>query len=372
MFVPASGVPTQTQHAKHEDLIPQYWPLPARARVLRLAGEAVGAVVCDTVRRSPVDGPNPSPTHSAPPSLPSSHALPYPQHTHRQDLQKQREMARRPDCGRKPACAPRATGLSASAATSPQLLATHSGAADHCAVSGCCCCCSSSAAAAAPLRLPSAHRSRIVGWMRHVAEALGLHLATLFAAGSLLDRFIAASEVGSEAGWGRGRARAVGLLATVPGGQQYGTVQGQRTGFRRRVRVPGRGSFVSFLVQGLRLTHCLALCAWHRAAHRPSHLISCCVPPCPPALQPTTATRQDLPPDSMLQLLAIACMSVAVKYEEVGGCQIHTRRRHIEAVPAGRLRGLPGKRKHARPLPASVCSCDIHKMFFGTAVPSLY
>ncbi|PNW76652.1 hypothetical protein CHLRE_11g467772v5 [Chlamydomonas reinhardtii] len=138
----------------------------------------------------------------------------------RQDLQKQREMARRPDCGRKPACAPRATALSASAATSPQLPATHSEAADRCAVSGCCCCCPSSAAAAAPLRLPSAHRSRIVGWMRHVAEALGLHLATLFAAGSLLDRFVAASE--------------------------------------------------------------------------------------------------DLPPDSMLQLLAIACMSVAVKYEEVG------------------------------------------------------
>eukprot|EP00198_Chlamydomonas_reinhardtii_P010187 XP_001699524.1 D-type cyclin [Chlamydomonas reinhardtii] len=130
-----------------------------------------------------------------------------PQHTHRQDLQKQREMARRPDCGRKPACAPRATALSASAATSPQLPATHSEAADR------------------PLRLPSAHRSRIVGWMRHVAEALGLHLATLFAAGSLLDRFVAASE-------------------------------------------------------------------------------------------------QDLPPDSMLQLLAIACMSVAVKYEEVGGCQV--------------------------------------------------
>ncbi|GFR45162.1 hypothetical protein Agub_g6546 [Astrephomene gubernaculifera] len=39
-------------------------------------------------------------------------------------------------------------------------------------------------------RLPAVHRARIVGWMRQVSDALGLHAATLFAATSLLDRFV--------------------------------------------------------------------------------------------------------------------------------------------------------------------------------------
>ncbi|KAG2429522.1 hypothetical protein HXX76_010757 [Chlamydomonas incerta] len=141
----------------------------------------------------------------------------------RQDLQKQREMAHGPACGRRSACAPCPAGPAASALQVPGIDAapatTVRAAADHrCGAD--CACRLAAAAAAAPLRLPPAHRARIVIWMRQVAEALGLHLATLFAAGSLLDRFVATSE--------------------------------------------------------------------------------------------------DLPPDSMLQLLAIACMSVAVKYEEVG------------------------------------------------------
>ncbi|GFR45161.1 hypothetical protein Agub_g6545 [Astrephomene gubernaculifera] len=41
-----------------------------------------------------------------------------------------------------------------------------------------------------PRRLPSIHRTRIVGWMRQVSAALHLHAATLFAATSLLDRFV--------------------------------------------------------------------------------------------------------------------------------------------------------------------------------------
>ncbi|GLC72284.1 hypothetical protein PLESTF_001227600 [Pleodorina starrii] len=43
-------------------------------------------------------------------------------------------------------------------------------------------------------RLPAAYRARMVGWMREVSEALGLHVSTLFAATSLLDRFVAATE----------------------------------------------------------------------------------------------------------------------------------------------------------------------------------
>ncbi|GIL48578.1 hypothetical protein Vafri_5064 [Volvox africanus] len=43
--------------------------------------------------------------------------------------------------------------------------------------------------------IPPEHRVLIVGWMRQVCEALGLHASTLFMATSLLDRFMAASQV---------------------------------------------------------------------------------------------------------------------------------------------------------------------------------
>ncbi|EFJ42949.1 D type cyclin [Volvox carteri f. nagariensis] len=43
--------------------------------------------------------------------------------------------------------------------------------------------------------LPASYRARMVGWMREVSVALGLQLSTLFTATSVLDRFIAASEV---------------------------------------------------------------------------------------------------------------------------------------------------------------------------------
>ncbi|GIL74419.1 hypothetical protein Vretimale_2061 [Volvox reticuliferus] len=42
--------------------------------------------------------------------------------------------------------------------------------------------------------VPPEHRVLIVGWMRQVCEALGLHASTLFMATSLLDRFMAASQ----------------------------------------------------------------------------------------------------------------------------------------------------------------------------------
>ncbi|EFJ42947.1 D type cyclin [Volvox carteri f. nagariensis] len=43
--------------------------------------------------------------------------------------------------------------------------------------------------------LSASYRARMVGWMREVSVALGLQLSTLFTATSVLDRFIAASEV---------------------------------------------------------------------------------------------------------------------------------------------------------------------------------
>jgi hypothetical protein len=50
---------------------------------------------------------------------------------------------------------------------------------------------------AAPARraLPPSHRARMVGWMREVSGALGLHISTFFAAASILDRFVAAAQV---------------------------------------------------------------------------------------------------------------------------------------------------------------------------------
>ncbi|GLC35234.1 hypothetical protein PLESTB_000587100 [Pleodorina starrii] len=98
----------------------------------------------------------------------------------RDDLEKQAQQHRTASGRCSPACSTAAPDKTAAAASSAAGIGI---------VGGSC------SAPPPRCRLPAAYRARMVGWMREVSEALCLHVSTLFAATSLLDRFVAAAEV---------------------------------------------------------------------------------------------------------------------------------------------------------------------------------
>ncbi len=147
------------------------------------------------------------------------------------------------------------------------------------------------AACSSVRRLPSQHRGLLVGWMRDVTNALRLQLSTLFCATSMLDRFVAASEVGASCrvGWVVIGRRPSHLAPAVDRSYHW-----------------GKGAVVECTCKSSHLqpysssqtpeAQCPVL---HRNLTLPSFHV------------------QALPADGLLQLLALTCMSVAVKYNEV-------------------------------------------------------
>lgn len=106
-------------------------------------------------------------------------------------------------------------------------------------------------------RIGADTRATAVSWMVEVAAGVALQQETLFAAVSHMDRFLAQTEVSEGGGGGRLRNRALFLLSAA---RTYGA---------------------------------------------------------PPSRPPPPSRRQIVPPTKMLQLLALACVSLAAKQEEV-------------------------------------------------------